>query len=307
MTSRGTRHVSAKAALVCIVVAALTLNVGGVVAKEPLSPQVISAILWILGSPSELDIDGVIDTDGDGVSDSDDAFPTDPEEFVDTDGDGVGDNADAFPDDPAAFLDHDRDGAPDEWNEFATQEQIDNSLLHLDAFPEDPAASVDTDLDGMPDDWNEGASEADIANSELIIDENDDNDAVSDTFDAFPLDPEESLDSDNDGIGNNADLDDDNDSFNDNVDAFPLDPAASIDTDNDGMPDEWNIGATNTHLSDTELVLDSDDDNDGVDDLNDAFPLYSAAALDYDGDGMPDSWNEGATDQQISDSSLILD
>ena len=70
--------------------------------------------------------------------------------------------ADAFPDDPAASRDLDRDGAPDEWNEFATQEQIDNSPLHLDAFPEDPAASVDTDFDGMPDDWNEDASETDI-------------------------------------------------------------------------------------------------------------------------------------------------
>ncbi|MBT8443830.1 MAG: hypothetical protein KJO13_03740, partial [Gammaproteobacteria bacterium] len=40
------------------------------------------------------------DTDGDGVSDDSDAFPTDPTETTDTDGDGVGDNADAFPTDP---------------------------------------------------------------------------------------------------------------------------------------------------------------------------------------------------------------
>ena len=73
----------------------------------------------------------------------------------------------------------------DEWNRFATQEQIDNSL-HLDAFPEDPAASVDTDLDGMPDDWNEDASETDIGNSELIIDEDDDNDGIPDVDDPNP-------------------------------------------------------------------------------------------------------------------------
>ena len=41
------------------------------------------------------------DTDGDGVPDSQDAFPNDPTETVDSDGDGVGDNADAFPNDPA--------------------------------------------------------------------------------------------------------------------------------------------------------------------------------------------------------------
>lgn len=36
----------------------------------------------------------VVDTDGDGVADEEDAFPMDPAESVDTDGDGVGDNAD---------------------------------------------------------------------------------------------------------------------------------------------------------------------------------------------------------------------
>ena len=41
----------------------------------------------------------IIDSDGDGVPDSEDAFPEDPDETLDTDGDGVGDNADAFPED----------------------------------------------------------------------------------------------------------------------------------------------------------------------------------------------------------------
>jgi hypothetical protein len=40
------------------------------------------------------------DSDGDGVSDYQDAFPNDPNETADSDGDGVGDNADAFPNDP---------------------------------------------------------------------------------------------------------------------------------------------------------------------------------------------------------------
>ncbi|MGB7304480.1 MAG: RICIN domain-containing protein [Burkholderiaceae bacterium] len=40
------------------------------------------------------------DSDGDGVFDGNDAFPTDPTETEDSDGDGVGDNADLFPDDP---------------------------------------------------------------------------------------------------------------------------------------------------------------------------------------------------------------
>jgi len=39
------------------------------------------------------------DSDGDGVNDSDDAFPNDGKETQDSDGDGVGDNSDAFPND----------------------------------------------------------------------------------------------------------------------------------------------------------------------------------------------------------------
>jgi len=49
------------------------------------------------------------DSDGDGVPDSEDAFPNDPTEWVDTDGDGTGNNAD--PDD-------DGDGVPDEQDDY---------------------------------------------------------------------------------------------------------------------------------------------------------------------------------------------
>ena len=42
--------------------------------------------------------------------------------------------------------------------------------------------------------------------------------------DAFPFNPEEALDSDGDGIGNNADLDDDGDGIADSDDSDPLDP-----------------------------------------------------------------------------------
>ena len=44
-----------------------------------------------------------------------------------------------------------------------------------------------------------------------------------DVDDAFPFDAAESLDTDGDGIGNNADTDDDNDGVADSEDAFPLD------------------------------------------------------------------------------------
>ena len=56
-----------------------------------------------------------------------------------------------------------------------------------------------------------------------MVDGDDDNDGVSNANDAFPQDPDESVDTDGDGIGNNADTDDDNDGVADTDDACPLD------------------------------------------------------------------------------------
>jgi hypothetical protein len=65
-----------------------------------------------------------------------------------------------------------------------------------------------------------------------------------------------------------------------------------IDTDKDGI---FNL-------------VDDDDDNDGVADHLDDFPLDPAASLDTDGDGSPDDWNEGKTAaDSTSDPTLNLD
>ena len=102
------------------------------------------------------------------------------------------DELDQFPQDPAASLDTDNDGFPDQWNEGATQQEIEASELSLDAFPTDPAASVDSDGDGYPDAWNENAAQEEIQASELSLD-------------AFPEYPNEWADSDGDGYGDNLD------------------------------------------------------------------------------------------------------
>ena len=77
----------------------------------------------------------IVDSDGDGVSDSSDAFPNDASETTDSDGDGVGDNSDAFPNDASETADSDGDGVGD----------------NSDAFPNDPTESVDSDGDGVGD------------------------------------------------------------------------------------------------------------------------------------------------------------
>ena len=84
-----------------------------------------------------------------------------------------------------------------------------------------------------------------------------DGDGVPDDEDDFPEDAEETTDTDNDGIGNNADTDDDDDGTSDEDDAFPEDPDETTDTDDDGTGNN----------------ADTDDDNDGVADGDDADPL----------------------------------
>jgi len=53
----------------------------------------------------------VSDEDGDGIPDSEDAFPNNPFEWKDSDGDGVGDNSDLYPHDPTR-TGHEQPGAP---------------------------------------------------------------------------------------------------------------------------------------------------------------------------------------------------
>lgn len=70
----------------------------------------------------------IADSDGDGVPDDQDAFPSDPTESIDTDGDGLGNNADK---------DDDGDGIPDSWELSNGTDPLKND------------ASADLDGDGI--------------------------------------------------------------------------------------------------------------------------------------------------------------
>jgi hypothetical protein len=74
-----------------------------------------------------------------------------------------------------------------------------------------------------------------------------DSDGDRDYFDAFPSDASESLDTDGDGVGNNADTDDDGDGYEDSVDAFPLNALEHADSDGDGFGDNFEAAGTDTN------------------------------------------------------------
>ncbi|MBI2625126.1 MAG: hypothetical protein HYW70_02240 [Candidatus Nealsonbacteria bacterium] len=132
---------------------------------------------------------------------------------------------------------------------------------------------LDTDRDGKgniadQDDDNDGLSDNDeiaIGTNPLVLDT--DGDLVKDGIDLFPLDKSEWRDSDQDGSGDNKDLDDDNDNLPDKEEIFvfgtnPL----NRDSDQDNISDDQEvILGTNPVKKDT--------DGDGVADSEDDFPL----------------------------------
>ena len=142
--------------------------------------------------------------------------------------------------------DYDGDRTPDFLDEDDDNDGIIDYIDRCDTGILDWTSTISNDWD---QDGCEDASE----------DSDDDNDGYSDTEDQLPLDPTEWLDTDGDGIGNNADTDDDgdgipdeeeiklgydpldadydDDGYNDSVDAFPKDPTECCDTDGDGTGD----------------------------------------------------------------------
>ena len=153
---------------------------------------------------------------------------------------------------------------------------------------------LDTDLDGMVD----------------VLDTDDDNDGVLDTVDAFSINAAASIDTDLDGFP---------DSFHDDCDDVCIDSSGltlDLDDDNDGYSDEDELTNGTDSLSadsspsdnDGDFIsdlLDTDDDNDLVLDVDDAFPLDATESVDTDGDGLgnnadTDDDNDGIIDEDDS-------
>ena len=116
-----------------------------------------------------------------------------------------------------------------------------------------------------------------------------DGDGVLDYKDAFPLNSAETLDTDGDGTGNNADTDDDGDGVLDDVDAFPLNSAETLDTDGDGTGNN----------------ADTDDDGDGVLDGDDLYPLFAPPTLTLTYAGNTDKLLAGVTLTQTESDSTV--
>jgi len=264
------------------------------------------------------------DSDGDGVLDAADNCPlVSNADQTDTDGDGIGDACDPDDDgDGVSDVDEIAAGS-DPLNPASTPEVCDGLDNDLDLLVDE--GFPDTDGDGIadcvdPDDDNDGFSDADEiaagsnplnAASTPEVCDGLDNDLDLLVDEGFP-------DTDADGIADCVDPDDDNDGFSDADEiaagSDPLNAASTpevcdgLDNDLDLLVDEGFPDTDGDGIAD---CVDTDDDNDGVSDLDEiaagSDPLNAASTpevcdgLDNDLDllvdeGFPDTDGDGIAD-----------
>ena len=248
-----------------------------------------------------ISLDGMTDTDSDGMPNDCDAncLATGMTADTDDDGDGVDDSSDTFPlISLGGLTDTDADGIPNECDANCvakgmtadTDDDGDGVADESDAFPLVSLGGLtDTDGDGIPNDCDPTCLTTGMA-----ADTDDDGDDVADEFDAFPLISLDGRpDTDGDGrpnqcdatclvTGMTADLDDDDDGILDEFDNYPLiSLGGRLDTDGDGRPNDCDA----TCLS-TGMTADMDDDDDRILDVDDAFPLDATESVDTDSDGI---------------------
>ena len=273
---------------------------------------------------------GCLDADGDGWSDLNDWAPANKEQRVDADNDGYGDNylfelatnqlhlnqrGDKFPDDATQWNDTDGDGWGDNyenasWNSYRAPEWpglIIVGAQNIDVFPLDRTQWRDTDGDWVGDEqMSDRPDGCPTIYGDSIYDRlgclDSDSDGYSDPdanwpattdcygADAFPNDPTQWCDEDNDGFGSNPE--------GNNPDDCP-NQAGPSNQNEFGCPDRDGDGWSNSgdpFPDDGTQWADSDGDNYGDNQTGnnpDAFPNDGSQWRDQDGDGYGD--NPGGT------------
>jgi hypothetical protein len=214
----------------------------------------------------DLDGDGIADSDdedrdGDGYLNVGDIFPDDPVEWFDSDADGIGDNADVIyePAEVKEFLLVNRMDACDApFNDDVVQWEINGVLSstmnagtamrtrlpigdHVFRIYRNYALVKTTiysifsnsEYSGWGCNWDEIDYQGLLDNYSIIDDS--DGDFTVDVEDGLPDDRADTVDTDGDGIGNNADTDDDNDGYTDQHELeIGSDPLDSGDTPRSG-------------------------------------------------------------------------
>ena len=251
-----------------------------------------------------------LDTDGDGITDSQDSFPYDNTQNQDTDGDGFGDNQqgnnpDKFPEDSSQWDDMDDDGYGDNPDGNYSDAFPDNSEQWMDSdgdgygdntngeggdrFPDDPTQWSDSDSDGFGDNLS-GINGDDCPNqngfssSDRLGCKDSDGDGYSNPTENWTLadgadfaiyDKSQWSDSDGDGYGDNLQGND--------ADACPLEWGNSTSA---YIPEISDDGSLELNFVVKEKFGCIDTDGDGFYDLADDLPEDPRDYIDADGDSI---------------------
>ena len=275
---------------------------------------------------STIDRHGCVDSDGDGISDENDAFPSDPTRASDVDGDGYDDLEDGCmliagnsTLDRLGCIDTDGDG----YSDGDAQWTLVNGS---DAFPNEATQHADQDGDGFGD--NPAGFEGDdclatpgTSFRDFFGCDDEDADGMSDSNDAFLGESTQWNDTDSDGYGDELNgtqgdacpedagtstndvfgcVDSDGDGYSDLNDLWPDDSSQWYDDDMDGYGDESSGTAADQCPNEYgtafrgSLIGCPDRDGDGYADDEDAFPDHDSQHLDSDGDGWGDNETSGA-------------
>jgi len=254
-------------------------------------------------------IPDTLDTDGDGVLDSVD---------VDDDNDGILDTDEGYSTTSPTTITITFDG-----DEYATLDNTrwelydaDGNLIASDITTGDAVEVTNVDITGLTqgdfqfvvyDDFGDGLGGSSTAGYTVSIDgvvaiDSGPNPnfgtSVTETFTVADI--VTTTDTDGDGIADHLDLDSDNDGITDNVEAQTTDgyiAPTGIDTDGDGLDDAYEatggLTPVDTDGDGTADVIDTDSDNDGVSDTDEAGHGVDQATIDAsgdsDGDGIMDA------------------
>ena len=248
-----------------------------------------------------------LDSDGDGVADTEDAFPSDPKEWLDSDGDGVGDNAD--PDSPKV-VDNDQPGTSSsgEWslsggvNPYGTQSVYSNKTGATYTFTSPISGVHDVEMwwteysnrcTAVPVEIYDGTTLLETVTINQLQNGGQWNFIGTYTFSGQAkvviVSAGGCTTSADAVVFNESVLDSDGDGVLDADDAFPFDGNESNDNDGDGTGDN----------------ADTDDDNDGMSDAWEIAygldPLVDDCLQDLDADGISnlDEYKNGSDPSKI--------
>ncbi|WP_338294127.1 FG-GAP-like repeat-containing protein [Planctobacterium marinum] len=150
------------------------------------------------------------------------------------------------------------DETPVIFAQFTTEDLMNYWLAHDDHYLLSDTLEYHQSASYVLEACNPIGCKTDTNNTTFTMPGDADNDGVLDPYDAFPNDPNETMDTDGDGVGNNADEDDDGDTIPDLLEvSLGLDPLnrydAYVDLDDDGFSNAFEY-VTGADLNDPNIT-----------------------------------------------------